>query len=76
MDDKQAREASRFLSFPHLPDDAKRDGKPVLNKYSTTLTREHDFPGAQVLDLRLHCIIKLMGSRLCSMLLGYQTSRL
>lgn len=49
MDDDRAREAPRFLNFPHLPDDAERDGKPALNKYSTTLTREHDFPGAQAM---------------------------
>lgn len=41
-------EEPRFLNFAHVPDNATRDGKPVLNKYSTTLTREHDFPGAQV----------------------------
>jgi len=41
-------EEPRFLSFPHLPDDAIRDGKLILNKYSSTITREHDFPGAQV----------------------------
>lgn len=38
----------RFLSFPHLPEDAMRDGKPALNKYSSTLTTGHNFPGAQV----------------------------
>jgi dihydroxy-acid dehydratase len=42
-------EEPRFLSFPHLPDDAKHpDGKPALNKYSTIVTRGHEFPGAQV----------------------------
>ena len=42
-------EEPRFLSFPHLPDDAKlEDGKPALNKYSSTLTTGHNFPGAQV----------------------------
>lgn len=38
----------RYLDFPHLPDDATRDGKPALNKYSSTITKDHDFPGAQV----------------------------
>lgn len=37
----------RYLNFPHLPDDATRDGKPALNKYSSTITKDHDFPGAQ-----------------------------
>jgi hypothetical protein len=33
-------EEPRLLSFPHLPDDAKyEDGTPILNKYSSTLTR-------------------------------------
>ncbi|ERF75376.1 dihydroxy-acid dehydratase [Endocarpon pusillum Z07020] len=49
MDDKYAQEEPRFLSFPHLPEDASRDGKPALNKYSTTLTKGHDFPGAQAM---------------------------
>jgi hypothetical protein len=48
MDNAPALEEPRFLNFPHLPDDAKRDEKPALNKYSTTITRGHDFPGAQV----------------------------
>lgn len=43
----QAEEA-RYLSFKHLPDGTMRDGKPALNKFSSTLTNEHDFPGAQV----------------------------
>ncbi|MCJ1398619.1 hypothetical protein MMC11_001819 [Xylographa trunciseda] len=42
-------EEPRFLEFPHLPDDATRDGKPLLNKYSSTITRGHDFPGAQAM---------------------------
>ena len=41
-------EEPRFLDFPHLPDDAVRDGQPVLNKYSSIVTTGHDFPGAQV----------------------------
>ncbi|PSN64967.1 dihydroxy-acid dehydratase-like protein [Corynespora cassiicola Philippines] len=42
-------EEPRYLSFPHLPDDAMRDGKPALNKYSSTLTTGHNFPGAQAM---------------------------
>ena len=38
----------KFLEFPCLPDDATRDGKPALNKYSQFITNGHDFPGAQV----------------------------
>ena len=48
--EKQALpEEPRFLDFPYLPDNAKdENGKPRLNKYSSTITRNHDFPGAQV----------------------------
>ena len=48
--EKQALpEEPRFLDFPHLPDNATDpDGKPRLNKYSSTITNGHDFPGAQV----------------------------
>lgn len=42
------KEEARFVEFPCLPDDATRDGKPVLNKYSHFVTKDHDFPGAQV----------------------------
>ena len=41
-------EEPRFLDFPHLSDEATENGKPVLNKYSSTITKDHDFPGAQV----------------------------
>jgi len=47
LDKQNQPEEPRYLDFPHLPDDATRDGKPVLNKYSQTLTKDHDFPGAQ-----------------------------
>ena len=42
-------EEPRFLDFPHLPDDAvTAEGKKRLNRFSSTLTNDHDFPGAQV----------------------------
>jgi dihydroxy-acid dehydratase len=41
-------EEPRYLDFPHLPEGSMRDGKLVLNRYSSTLTNDHDFPGAQV----------------------------
>ncbi|PGG97555.1 dihydroxy-acid dehydratase [Polytolypa hystricis UAMH7299] len=44
-----ALEEPRYIDFPKLPDDAMRDGKPVLNKYSTFITKDHDFPGAQAM---------------------------
>lgn len=39
---------TRFLDFPRSDEVNGTDGKPMLNRYSTYLTREHDFPGAQV----------------------------
>lgn len=42
---------ARYLHFHQLPDGETQDGKPRLNRYSSTLTRDHDFPGAKV---RLH----------------------
>lgn len=42
-------EGPRFLDFPHLADDARlADGTKRLNRYSSTITKDHDFPGAQV----------------------------
>lgn len=41
-------EEPRFLDFPHLPNGVIRDGKLRLNRYSSTITKDHDFPGAQV----------------------------
>lgn len=35
-------EEPRYLSFPH-------SDEPILNKYSSTLTKGHDFPGAQAM---------------------------
>ncbi|KAL8680535.1 MAG: hypothetical protein Q9186_003286 [Xanthomendoza sp. 1 TL-2023] len=42
-------EEPRFLDFPHLPDDTSYNGQPLLNKYSSTITRDHAFPGAQAM---------------------------
>ena len=50
-------EEPRFLNFRHLPDGTMRDGKLALNKFSSTLTNAHDFPGAQVHHTkRLSCM--------------------
>lgn len=47
--DKQREvEEPRFLNFPHLPSGVIQDGMPRLNRYSSTITKDHDFPGAQV----------------------------
>ena len=43
-------EEPRFLDFPHLPAGATtEDGKLRLNRYSSTITKDHDFPGAQAM---------------------------
>ena len=43
-------EEPRFLDFPHLSSDATTDdGRLRLNRYSSTLTQGHDFPGAQAM---------------------------
>ena len=49
LDKQREPEETRFLSFPHLPEGTKReDGTPALNRWSSTLTTGHNFPGAQV----------------------------
>ncbi|KPI44614.1 Dihydroxy-acid dehydratase [Cyphellophora attinorum] len=40
---------TRYLDFPRSNEVNGTDGKPMLNRYSTYLTREHDFPGAQAM---------------------------
>ncbi|TPX12748.1 uncharacterized protein E0L32_000925 [Thyridium curvatum] len=45
---------ARYVDFPCVqPDATDKEGKLVLNRYSTFLTREHDFPGAKVGDKNL-----------------------
>lgn len=39
---------ARYLHFHHLSDDETQDGKLRLNRYSSILTRDHNFPGAKV----------------------------
>ncbi|EXJ85744.1 dihydroxy-acid dehydratase [Capronia coronata CBS 617.96] len=38
-----------YLNFTRSEEPNGIDGKPMLNRYSTHLTREHDFPGAQAM---------------------------
>lgn len=43
---------AKYINFPSLPADAKHpDGSPALNRYSSTITRGHDFPGARVCQM-------------------------
>lgn len=48
QDKQQEVEGPRFLNFPHLPNGVIQDGMLRLNRYSSTITKDHDFPGAQV----------------------------
>lgn len=41
--------APRYIEFPAIqPGTLREDGSPILNRWSSTLTKDHDFPGAQV----------------------------
>lgn len=45
-------EEDKYIDFAPVPHGAKHeDGTPVLNRYSTFITKGHDFPGAQVVYL-------------------------
>lgn len=49
MDTKEGGfQEPRYLEFPKYDQKIGEDGKPLLNRYSTHLTRDHEFPGAQV----------------------------
>lgn len=45
---QQTREEPRYLDFPHDTDHDSSPSEPTLNRYSSTLTKGHRFPGAQV----------------------------
>ena len=50
MDEKKGGfQERRYLEFVRSSETTGIDGRPMLNKYSTHLTREHDFPGAQAM---------------------------
>ncbi|ELR07204.1 hypothetical protein VC83_01337 [Pseudogymnoascus destructans] len=42
-------EEPRYIEFPSIPHGTLRDGTLVLNRWSATLTKDHDFPGAQAM---------------------------
>ncbi|PVH89759.1 dihydroxy-acid dehydratase-like protein [Cadophora sp. DSE1049] len=42
-------EKPRYINFPSLEPGTVIDGKLALNRWSHTITREHDFPGAQAM---------------------------
>lgn len=75
LDKQHEPEEPRYLDFPCAPDGATRDGKPVLNKYSSTITKDHDFPGAQVLPPMVYLLFGTdVVARLCSTPPAYPTS--
>lgn len=39
----------RYLDFVRSNETHNELGEPMLNRYSTMLTRQHDFPGAQAM---------------------------
>jgi dihydroxy-acid dehydratase len=39
----------RYLDFVRSNETHNSLGEPMLNRYSTMITREHDFPGAQAM---------------------------
>ncbi|KIY02549.1 uncharacterized protein Z520_01014 [Fonsecaea multimorphosa CBS 102226] len=49
MDKTGGFQEPRYLEFVRSSEPTGVDGKPMLNRYSTHLTRQHDFPGAQAM---------------------------
>lgn len=49
LEKQRQPEEPRYLTFPCQPDGATKEGRPVLNKCSSTITKDHDFPGAQAM---------------------------
>lgn len=41
-------EEPKYIQFPRIEHGTLRDGEPILNRWSSTLTAGHNFPGAQV----------------------------
>jgi hypothetical protein len=47
-----------YLEFYHAGDEESHpDGKPVLNRYSRLLTKNHDFPGAKVYQSAIEFLV-------------------
>ena len=46
--DLETPSGAGYVEFPSLPPDATRNGEKALNRHSTFLTKDHDFPGAKV----------------------------
>ena len=61
---------ARYLDFPSLLNGHSKDEKPGLNRYSSIVTNGVDFPGAQVLQLRL-CLLSQSQSSLLQQAMLY-----
>jgi len=46
---KLMQDEPRYIDFPSIEHGTMRDGKLVLNRWSSTITKDHDFPGAQAM---------------------------
>ncbi|KAH8799398.1 dihydroxy-acid dehydratase [Xylogone sp. PMI_703] len=47
---EQTHRSAQYLEFQHAEEDAiGEDGKPMLNRYSSLLTKGYDFPGTQAM---------------------------
>ncbi|KAJ5654403.1 dihydroxy-acid dehydratase [Penicillium lividum] len=50
MESDSTRSEPKYINFPCLPPDAKHpDGSPALNRWSSAITKGHDFPGARAM---------------------------
>ncbi|KAI1907320.1 hypothetical protein LOZ12_005466 [Ophidiomyces ophidiicola] len=43
------KEEPRYLEFPCAAGGTRKNGEPILNKYSQFITKDHDYPGAQAM---------------------------
>jgi dihydroxy-acid dehydratase len=43
------KEEPRYVDFPEIEHGTQRNGKLALNRWSSTITKGHDFPGAQAM---------------------------
>ncbi|KAH8646321.1 dihydroxy-acid dehydratase [Xylariales sp. PMI_506] len=49
VENRDKRDIGDYVQFPHKASNAVRDGKPVLNRYSSHITHEHDYPPAKAM---------------------------
>ncbi|KAI9698271.1 MAG: hypothetical protein M1820_007541 [Bogoriella megaspora] len=49
LDQQWHPEEPRYVEFPNLPFGTTQNGQPVLNRFSSTLTKDHDYPAAQAM---------------------------